>query len=315
MTKKKLYFHRLQMYFLGGISEGNDPNFLDISEEKENLYKILNGIKSTPKFMEFKYKNRTVAIEFILGIDDFLKNKSGIICGKLSHSRDKHAYQLRTKGTAEEEEIATKKNQLFEARSYFLIDTDSMIIAYLSERSAPQIDALGDWIYNTTKNNASMSTVWGQVTGIATEDMIDNLKKADYIGNIEYFMEIPADLAVEYTHLNESEYKKLQNQKLIRLKCQLVVDKRGVSSFSDSKEIGRFFKSLKKIPFMKKAKVKMKDKKEDHVKEVQLVNNPLNYSINFNFDAIGDAEYDETISNRIQSEYILHKKEINDLYR
>lgn len=59
----------------------------------------------------------------------------------------------------------------------------------------------------------------------------------------------------------------------------------------------------------------MKDKKEDHVKEVQLVNNPLNYSIDFNFDAIGDAEYDETISNRIQSEYILHKKEINDLYR
>ena len=37
MTRKKLCFHRLQMYFLGGISEGNDPNFLDISEEKENL--------------------------------------------------------------------------------------------------------------------------------------------------------------------------------------------------------------------------------------------------------------------------------------
>lgn len=315
MTRKKLCFHRLQMYFLGGISEGNDPNFLDISEEKENLYKILNGIEAIPKFMEFKYKNRTVAIEFILGIDNFLKNKSGIICGKLSHSRDKHAYQLRTKGTSDEEEIATKENQLFEARSYFLIDTDSMIIAYLSERSAPQIEALGDWIYSTTKSSASMSTVWGQVTGIATKNMINNLKKADYIGNIEYFMEIPADLAAEYTQLNESEYKKLQNQKFIRLRCQLVADKRGVSSFNDSKEVGGFFESLKNNSLIKRVKVKMKDKKEDHVKEVQLVNNPLNYSIDFNFDAIGDAEYDETISNRIQSEYILHKKEINDLYR
>lgn len=315
MTKKKLYFHRLQMYFLGGISEGNEPNFLDISEEKENLYKILNGIEATPKFMEFKYKNRTVAIEFILGIDNFLKNKSGIICGKLSHSRDKHAYQLRTKGTADEEEIATKENQLFEARSYFLIDTDSMIIAYLYERSAPQIEALGDWIYSTTKSSVSMSTVWGQVTGIATKDMINNLKKADYIGNIEYFMEIPADLAAEYTQLNENEYKKLQNQKFIRLRCQLVADKRGVSSFNGSKEVGGFFENLKNNSLVKRVKVKMKDKKEDHVKEVQLVNNPLNYSIDFNFDAIGDAEYDETISNRIQSEYILHKKEINDLYR
>lgn len=315
MTRKKLCFHRLQMYFLGGISEGNDPNFLDISEEKENLCKILNGIEAIPKFMEFKYKNRTVAIEFILGIDNFLKNKSGIICGKLSHSRDKHAYQLRTKGTTDEEEIATKENQLFEARSYFLIDTDSMVIAYLSERSAPKIEALGDWIYSTTKSSASMSTVWGQVTGIATKDMINNLKKADYIGNIEYFMEIPADLAAEYTQLNESEYKKLQNQKFIRLRCQLVADKRGVSSFNDSKEVGGFFENLKNNSLIKKVKVKMKDKKEDHVKEVQLVNNPLNYSIDFNFDAIGDAEYDETISNRIQSEYILHKKEINDLYR
>lgn len=315
MTKKKLCFHRLQMYFLGGISEGNDPNFLDISEEKENLYKILNGIEAIPKFMEFKYKNRTVAIEFILGIDNFLKNKSGIICGKLSHSRDKHAYQLRTKGTADEEEIATKENQLFEVRSYFLIDTDSMIIAYLYERSAPQIEALGDWIYSTTKSSASMSTVWGQVTGIATKDMIDNLKKADYIGNIEYFMEIPANLAVEYTQLSENEYKKLQNQKSIRLRYQLVADKRGVSSFNDSKEVGGFFESLKNNSLVKRVKVKMKDKKEDRVKEVQLVNNPLNYSIDFNFDAMNDTEYDKIISNRIQSEYNLHKKEINDLYR
>lgn len=315
MTQKKLYFHRLQMYFLGGISEGNDPNFLDISEEKENLAKILNEMKSTPRFMEFKYKKRNLAIQFILGVDDFLKNKSGIICGKLSRPSDKHAYQLRTKGTADEEEIATKKDQLFEARSYFLIDTDSMIIAYLYEKSAPQIAALGDWVYSTTKNNASMSTVWGQVTGIATKDMIDNLKKADYIGNIEYFMEIPANLAVEYTQLSENEYKKLQNQKSIRLRYQLVADKRGVSSFNDSKEVGGFFESLKNNSLVKRVKVKMKDKKEDHVKEVQLVNNPLNYSIDFNFDAMNDTEYDKIISNRIQSEYNLHKKEINDLYR
>lgn len=256
-----------------------------------------------------------MAIQFILGVDDFLKNKSGIICGKLSRPSDKHAYQLRTKGTADEEEIATKKDQLFEARSYFLIDTDSMIIAYLYEKSAPQIAALGDWVYSTTKNNASMSTVWGQVTGIATKDMIDNLKKADYIGNIEYFMEIPANLAVEYTQLSENEYKKLQNQKSIRLRYQLVADKRGVSSFNDSKEVGGFFESLKNNSLVKRVKVKMKDKKEDRVKEVQLVNNPLNYSIDFNFDAMNDTEYDKIISNRIQSEYNLHKKEINDLYR
>lgn len=315
MATKKLYFHRLQMYYLNGISDGNDPIFLDISEEKEILCNILNGIETTPKFMEFKYKERRVAIEFILGIDNFLKNKSGIICGKLSHPRDKHAYQLRTKGRADEEEIAAKKDQLFEARSYFLIDTDSMIIAYLYEQSAPHIKALGDWVYFATKNNANMSTVWGQVTGIATKNMIENLKKAAYIGNIEYYMEIPTSLAAEYTQLSEGEYKKLKNQKFIKLQCKLVTEKRGVSAFDDSEEVGGFFKGLKNNPFIKKVRVKMKNKKEDHVTEVQLVNNPLNYSINFDFDAMSNTEYDKTISERIQSEYNTHKKEINDVYK
>jgi hypothetical protein len=223
---------------------------------------------------------------------------------------------LRTKGTSDEEDIATKKDQVFEAKSYFLIDTDSMIIAYLYERAAPQIDSLEDWIYSSTKkSNGSMPTVWGQVTGIATADMIDNLKKAAYIGSIEYLMEIPTNLAVEYTHLKESDYKKLQNQKLLRLKCDLVVKKRGVSSFNDAEDVEGFFNALKNNPLINKIKVKMKSKKEDHVTEVRLLNNPLNYSIEFDFNSMNDVDYDEIISDRIQFEYNLHEDEISDLYR
>ena len=170
-------------------------------------------------------------------------------------------------------------------------------------------------IYYLQRYNANMSTVWGQVTGIATKNMIENLKKAAYIGNIEYYMEIPTSLAAEYTQLSEGEYKKLKNQKFIKLQCKLVTEKRGVSAFDDSEEVGGFFKGLKNNPFIKKVRVKMKNKKEDHVTEVQLVNNPLNYSINFDFDAMSNTEYDKTISERIQSEYNTHKKEINDVYK
>ena len=60
--------------------------------------------------------------------------------------------------------------------------------------------------------------------------------------------------------------------------------------------------------------VKMKAKKTDHVREVQLVNNPLSYSIDFDFNAIAATDYDETISKRIQSEYEQHIDEINELY-
>lgn len=267
-----------------------------------------------PKFMEFNYKDHSVAIEFIIGVDNFLKNKKGIICGKLSHSKDKHAYQLRTKGTANKEEIATKKNQLFESRSYFLIDTDTMVIAYLNENSAPNIKSLGDWIYSTTKIDPKNSTIWGEVTGIATKDMINNLKKAEYIGTIKYNMEVPENLAVEYTNLSENDYKSLKNQRFVRLETQLVVKKRGISAFDDADEVESFFNKLKDNNLITKIKVKMKRKKEDHIREVQLVNNPLNYSIDFDFSSTDAQEYDETISIRIQNEYNLHKNEISELY-
>ena len=54
--------------------------------------------------------------------------------------------------------------------------------------------------------------------------------------------------------------------------------------------------------------------KEILVREVQLVNNPLSYSIDFDFNAIAATDYDETISKRIQSEYEQHIDEINELY-
>ena len=57
----------------------------------------------------------------------------------------------------------------------------------------------------------------------------------------------------------------------------------------------------------------MRDKKGDHVREVKLVNNPLNYSINFDFNTI-DKNYDNVISDRIKNEYLCNKNEISNLY-
>ncbi|MDK8117374.1 hypothetical protein ACEE97_05885 [Limosilactobacillus reuteri] len=314
MTQRKLYFHRLRMYTLTPNSEGSEQKYFDISKEKEILKDILNSIESDPKFMEFVYKKQSIAIEFITGVDGYLKNSSGIICGKLSHPKDKHAYQLRTKGTPDEEEIAVKQDQIFEARSYFLIDTNSMVIAYLNETSAPRITALGEWISIATNRSEEMATTFGNVTGIATKDMVNNLKKAAYLGTIRYVMEIPKELAAEYTGLSEKDYKKLKNQKTIKIEAQLVANKRGVSTLDDEDDTGTFFKNILKNQLIKRIWVKMKAKKTDHVREVQLVNNPLSYSIDFDFNAIAATDYDETISKRIQSEYEQHIDEINELY-
>lgn len=314
MTQRKLYFHRLRMYTLTSNSEGSEQKYFDISKEKEILKDILNSIESDPKFMEFDYKNQSIAIEFITGIDGFLKNSNGIICGKLSHPKDKHAYQLRTKGTPDEEEIAVKQDQIFEARSYFLIDTNSMVIAYLNETSAPRIAALGEWISIATNRSEEIATTFGDVTGIATKNMVNNLKKAAYLGTIRYVMEIPKELAAEYTGLSEKDYKKLKNQKTIKMEAQLVANKRGISTLDDEDDTGTFFKSVQKNPLIKRVWVKMKAKKTDHVREIQLVNNPLSYSIDFDFNAIAATDYDETISKRIQSEYEQHVDEINELY-
>ena len=301
------------MYVLQPMSKSNDRKYFTIGETKNSLKEILNNMDKESLFDEFTYKKQRIAIEFISGVSNFLDKNSGIICGKLSRARDKHAYQLRTQGTANDAEIAVKKNQLFEARSYFLLDTDNMVIGYLNEKAAPSIDSLGDWIYEFTKRKDKINQIWGEVTGIATKDMIEDLQKAEYLGNIEYTMEIPQDLAVEKTNLPETEYRKLKNQKMIRLKMSLVAEKRNVSSFKDKKDIKSFFNYLKGNPFINKIGVKMRDKKGDHVREVKLVNNPLNYSINFDFNTI-DKNYDNVISDRIKNEYLCNKNEISNLY-
>lgn len=314
MIRKKLYFHRLRMYTLLSVSKGNDRKYFSVEEERSFLKEILKDIKTSKKFMEFTYNKQSVAIEFVQGVKDFLDNGKGIICGKLSRRKDNHSFQLRTKGTATEKEIVVEENQIFEARSYFFIDTDNMVIGYLNEMSAPSIKALEDWIYTVTKNSDNIGTIWCEVTGIATKDMINNLKKADYIGSISYDMEIPANLAVEKTNLSEKDYKKLRNQKVVRIKCQLIADKRNESTFNDENDVSSFFNSLKNIPFVRKINVKMKSHEEDHVQEVRLINNPLNYSINFDFEGSTPGDYNEIISNRIVNEYKKYKDEISDLY-
>lgn len=314
MTERKLFFHRLRMYTFTANSDGSEQKLFELTKEQKILKNILKGIKTNPKFMEFIYNRQSIAIEFITGVDDFLKTGKGIICGKLSHPKDKHAYQLRTKGTPDEQEIAVKQNQIFEARSYFIIDTNSMVIGYLNETSAPRINALGEWIYQATKNDEQCATVFGEVTGIATKDMVKNLKKAAYVGTIRYVMEIPKNLAAEYTGLSEKDYRTLKNQKMIRIEAKLIADKRGVSTFNNEKDTEDFFDKLKDNNLIKKIWVKMRKNKSDHVREVQLVNNPLNYSIDFEYDAIKAGKYDETIARRIQSEYENHKDEVNDLY-
>lgn len=314
MIRKKLYFHRLRMYILPSVSEGNDRKYFSVEKERLFLQKILKEIKTSKKFMEFSYNKQSVAIEFVQGVDSFLNDGKGIICGKLSRHKDNHSFQLRTKGTATEKEIVVGKNQVFEARSYFFIDTDNMVIGYLNEVSAPSIKALEDWIYTVTKNSDNIGTIWCEVTGIATKDMINNLKKADYIGSISYNMEIPANLAVEKTNLSENEYKKLKNQKLVRVRYQLIADKRNKSTFSDKKDIGNFFNRLRNSQFVKTINVKMKSHKEDHVQEVRLINNPLNYSIDFDFDGSTLGNYNKIISTRIVNEYKKYKDEIADLY-
>ena len=58
----------------------------------------------------------------------------------------------------------------------------------------------------------------------------------------------------------------------------------------------------------------MKSHKEDHVQEVRLINNPLNYSIDFDFDGSTLGNYNKIISTRIVNEYKKYKDEIADLY-
>ena len=46
MIRKKLYFHRLRMYTLPSVSEGNDRKYFSVDKEKMFLQEILKEIKT-----------------------------------------------------------------------------------------------------------------------------------------------------------------------------------------------------------------------------------------------------------------------------
>lgn len=319
-TYRKLKFHRLRMYDFTANSEDNTQRFLNLEQENEVLCNILESINSNSKIEEFTSKKHSTSIEFISGINDYMNGNSTIICGKLSRPKDRHAYQLRKRGTAQQRSIVQNDDEQFEAKSYFIIDTSTMIIGYLFEQSAPQIYALGDFVSEITAKNNEQHSVFGAVSDIAIEDMIDNLSQSAYIGTIEYFMEIPNNMPVDVTGLSEPEYRNLSNQKLIRSTISLVADKRGVSVFDEDaenvQEIKKgFFQNLKNDLHIRKVKVNMKHKKVDKIQTVDLVNNPLIYKVDFDYGKISDSEFDNTICSKITSEFVAHKDEIEDLYR
>lgn len=271
-----MYFHRLRMYNFTANSEGSKQVFLTIQQEKEILRSLLKELPGDPKYKEYSFKRRMVTVEFLKGVKKFIKGNESIICGKLSNPRDSHAYQIRERGSNKPKDIAPEKNEFFEARSYFLLDTENMVIAYLSEQSAPSIQALGGLVTKTTSEYSELSNVIGEVSDIATKDMIDNLADAAYIGTISFTSEIPSELPIDQTGLSEKEYRKLKNQKFIRTTVQLVVNKRGVSAFDEDDKNSKqekkgFFKSLHLNKKIKKIKVKMKEKEGDKIKEVSLI--------------------------------------------
>lgn len=319
-TYRNLKFHRLRMYDFTANSEESTQRFLNLDQENEALHNILESIKSDPKIEEFTSKKHSTSIEFISGIDGYMNGDSAIICGKLSKPKDRHAYQLRKKGTSQQRSIVQEEDEQFEAKSYFIIDTSTMIIGYLFEQSAPQIYALGDFVSEITAKNNEQHSVFGAVSDIAIEDMIDNLSQSAYIGTIEYFMEIPKNMPVDVTGLSEKEYRNLSNQKLIRSTISLVADKRGVSVFDeDAKNVQEtkkgFFQNLKDNLHIRRVKVKMKHKEADKIQTVDLVNNPLIYKVDFDYGNISDSEFDNSICNKLTSEFAAHKDEIEDLYR
>lgn len=323
---RTLAFYKVYNYRVTNNSKGSEQQYLDIKENKAVLRRILentltqtveykngdNILRRDVKIIPFNAKFHSCTLDILQGYDEFLKNNRGYIFGRLSRPKDANAYQRRNKKTKITNPI-TLQGEIFESKSYFILDTDTMSFCYLNEEGAPSALVMKDFFENVTKDIVNFDRVFSNVCVIQKKDGLEVLSKKDYVGSIYYNMAFSDKSKLEETGLNQKQFEFLSHQKYAAMTMKLVVE-RGKQSFEKDKrsDLRKFIRSL----IHKGAtniKVMAKDD-EEHMQAFAIENNPLALKVGFDYfnnPNMNLLEFEERLRLDLVTKYESQKVELS----
>lgn len=315
---KNVNFFRINNYRFTKNSEGSKQVYLSNSESKDVLKIILNkalesksndsGQKEVRPTIEFLAKSYSCNMEIISGCNNFLKNDTGFLFGRLSRPKDPNEFQQRSEETNVTSSVAVK-GKVFEAKSYFLLDTDSMVYCFLKGSSAPSPLAFHYMFSEKSKEINNLDSVFSESSQIQKIDGLGILSKKANIGSIYYNMAVSDKSKIEQTGLNESEYEELSNQKSAVIRVSLTAKRR--KSSIKGKKLSEF---VKKLLGRGAKKIEIKAWDDGELTQSYFVeNNPLALRTAFNYDdSLTFEGFEKGIEKDLTMVFLSKKKELKD---
>lgn len=291
------------------LSNDENKNVLKIILENALKDKISDDAKVEKRpDIEFLAKNYTCNMEIISGCNNFLKNNTGFLFGRLSKAKDPNEFQQRNEKTNTTSSVVVE-GKVFEAKSYFLLDTDSMVYCFLKGFSAPSPLALHYMISEKSKEINNLDDVFSDSNQIQKADGLEILSKKNHIGSIYYDMAVSDKSKIEQTGLKENEYEKLSNQKYAKIRVSLIVEKNKES-----------IKGNKLIDFVRKLfdrgaeNMEIRAKDDDETMQSYYVeNNPLALRARFNYDSkLSFENFEKGIETDLNKVFLNKKGDLED---
>ncbi|MDR4934438.1 hypothetical protein RF371_11610 [Companilactobacillus paralimentarius] len=315
---KNVTFFKINNYKFTKNSEDSKQVYLS-NEESKNVLKVIlekalkdktsdeNKDEKRP-VIEFLAKNYTCNMEIISGCNNFLDNDTGLLFGRLSKFKDPNEFQQRNEKTNATSSVVVQGN-VFEAKSYFLLDTDSMVYCFLRGSSAPSPLALHYMFSEKSKKIDNFDDVFSNSSQIQKADGLEILSKKDYIGSIYYNMAVSDKSKIEQTGLTENEYEELNNQKSASIRVNLIVE-RNKESIKGNKLIS----FVKKLLSRGAEKIEIKAKNNDETMQSFFVeNNPLALRAKFNYDSeLSFEDFEEGIGKDLNNVFLSKSEELKN---
>lgn len=198
---------------------------------------------------------------------------------------------------------------VFEAKSYFLLDTDSMVYCFLKGSSAPSPLALHYMFSERSKKISNFDRVFSKSNQLLKADGLDVLSKKKHIGSIYYDVPVSEKFRIEQTGLNEKDYEELTNQKSATVRVSLIAKRK-----KESTKGGDLKNFLKKIIGFGAKRIEVKAWDDDELTQSYFVeNNPLALRSKFDYDSkLSFDDFEAGIKVDLTEVFLEKSKEINE---
>lgn len=163
----------------------NDKNSKDNKEVKNEIFRIINGLKNIDKNRNavlFDFDNRDFIFETITG------NK-GLVFIKIGRKTPSDTVALRNMNTLTSNDVKMKKNESLEVFTYCMLDLKTGVISYIGNNIAPRISILNSFL----NNFKTIDDYQFEIVPILDNDIISDVLKKDIIGSIELCVAMPSD--------------------------------------------------------------------------------------------------------------------------